>query len=278
MRIARFFALGKDLERLKELDYGADWTDLPLLELAEDDLINQLRSVLRLGKGQKFLIIDDNERIYEMRIEGLEKAKVHCKIESIVDKEESASGKCRVEIGLALIKSDRFEWCLEKLSELGAAAVSPLLCRHCVVKANKDAKGEEKQERKLQRWQAIMREAAEQCERLTIPAIVPPRNLADYLQDRKALSDALRFICAERREAAPLVKALESEISKRDPSPIKQRAPVFLLIGPEGGFSKDEIELAEDQGFLPVTLGRRILRSETAAIVAMSQVASILDI
>jgi RsmE family RNA methyltransferase len=88
----------------------------------------------------------------------------------------------------------------------------------------------------------------------------------------------LFFICAERQEVSPLVKALSERIYKTDTSSIRSIDSITLLVGPEGGFSNEELHDALDSGWQSVSLGNRILRSETAAIAAMCQIASILDI
>ncbi len=278
MRAPRFFACGADLSALKRLaDSGANpgsW-----LELAEDDLIKQLRSVLRLGQGNKIVLLDGLGGIYEFQIEGVEKSRVLCVLENVLPRPPQCP--LSIVVGMALIKPDRFEWCIEKLTELGVSEIQPISSKHCVIKLNTagDAKGENKQSSKLSRWNSIAREAAEQCERATIPPVVKSQSFIDFLSRPKDGGTIdLRFICCERLKAAPLVKALESSISKRDPIDSRASRSIYLLVGPEGGFSPEEIESAVQRGWQPVSLGPRILRSETAAIAAMSQVASVLDI
>ncbi len=278
MRVPRFFACGADLSALKrfaesEPEPGSQ------LELAEDDLIKQLRSVLRLGQGHKIILLDGLGGSYEFEIERVEKQRVYCRLIQKTSSYESKS--LSIIVGLALIKADRFEWCIEKLTELGVSEIAPVSTRHCVIKLNtsEDAKGGGKQDSKLARWNSIAREAAEQCERPTIPPVVKSQSLDRFLQrpsDGGTID--LRFICCERSEAAPLVKALHNDISNRDLSGKNLPLRIYLLVGPEGGFSPEEITLALDRGWQPVTLGSRILRSETAAIAAMCQVASVLDI
>lgn len=277
MRAPRFFAQGRDLQSIKSLRAIAAQIGTKL-ELVEEDLIKQLRSVLRLGKGQKLFLLDGDCFIYELEIERMEKDRADCIV--IASKKEEAK-QIPVQLGLAMIKTERFEWCIEKLSELGASEIVPVLTRHCVVKTEteKDAKGQARLLGKLQRWRSIVKEAAEQCERVTIPQVVKPEKIAEFLgRPRDGGTRDLQFICVERKKSAALLELLGKEISKTDPRAISLINSVSLLIGPEGGFAEEEIAAAQEQGWQPVSLGRRILRSETAAIVAMSQVASILDI
>ncbi len=278
MRAPRFFLSGADLSALRRLTETEAKPGLQI-KLAEDDLIKQLRSVLRLGQGHKIVLLDGLGSSYEFEIERVEKSAVYCQLRNVLP--HSGQNNLSIIVGLALIKADRFEWCIEKLTELGVSKIQPLSTRHCVIKLNSssDAKGDAKQELKLKRWQSIVKEAAEQCERETIPPVVRTQDLFEFIKqhDSADMSD-LRFICCERINSAPLVKALHESISKRDPLDAPSINSISLLVGPEGGFSPEEIQAAQEQAWQPVTLGPRILRSETAAIAAMSQVASVLDI
>lgn len=276
MRIARFFATGQDLEHLRHLAEKGETEPGLSLDLAEDDLIKQIHSVLRLGKQDRFCLLDGSGTSYELSIVEQDRKLLRCRIES--RNKAETKGKCRILAGVSLIKSERFEWCIEKLTELGVSEIIPLHCRHTVVRF--DSKDRQSRiENRLKRWQSIAREASEQSERVTIPQVVPPEELSDFLRsDKVSACKALRLICAERKPNAPRVKALEEEICGTNPKGRKQIDTVVLLVGPEGGFAADEITSACNQGWKPVSLGPRILRSETAAIVVMSQVASLLDI
>ncbi|MBX9722070.1 MAG: 16S rRNA (uracil(1498)-N(3))-methyltransferase, partial [Candidatus Obscuribacterales bacterium] len=198
MRVPRFFACGADLSALKrfaesEVEAGSQ------LELAEDDLIKQLRSVLRLGQGHKIILLDGLGGTYEFEIERVEKQRVYCRLLKKLAGDESKS--LSIIVGLALIKADRFEWCIEKLTELGVSEIAPVSTRHCVIKLNRseDAKGDNKNNAKLSRWNSIAREAAEQCERSTIPPVVKSQSLDRFLERPSNGGTAdLRFICCER--------------------------------------------------------------------------------
>ena len=276
MRIPRFFACGTDLDTMRMLGRSQPASGTSIV-LAEGDLIKQLLSVLRLRPGHKILLLDGQGLTCELVIDRLEKARVHCLLSGL--ERSPVLPAVRVRLGLSLIKIDRFEWCIEKLTELGVGQIVPVLTRNCVPRIAQDAKGERRLDGKLSRWQSIAREASEQCERVTVPPVVKPEPFDDFLSRSSGGGiKELRFICVERISAAPLAKALALEISRCDLSGMAGIDSISLLVGPEGGFTDFEIAGACEQEWVPVTLGRRILRSETAAIVAMAQVASVLDI
>jgi 16S rRNA (uracil1498-N3)-methyltransferase len=161
-----------------------------------------------------------------------------------------------VHLLLAIIKFDHFEWGLEKLTELGAARLTPVLARrtekHLAQAAAKRA----------ERWRRIAREAAQQSRRSDIPQIDDPLPL---LQALAQITAPTKLLLSETEQentlAAALQRAHPSAISSRD---------IALAIGPEGGWTPDEMQLFTEHGWHPVTLGPRILRAETAAIAALS--------
>lgn len=287
MHTPRFFARGNDLKKLEVLSL-AETLQGAELELAEDDLIKQLRCVLRLGRGHKILLLDGKGGCFQLQIERMEKTRALCRL---VQFSIEATESRPISMAMAVIKAERFEWCIEKLTELGVATIIPLLTQNSVVKlGGAENKESAKIKARLQRWKAICREAAEQSERLTVPDIVSPLSLSEFLENSAVampcvapnLKDStsggnygLKFLCQERSKATPLVEALKSAISSSD---TKIANGISIMIGPEGGFSSHEIATAQQHGFQPVSLGTRILRSETAAIAAMCQVASIVDI
>jgi 16S rRNA (uracil1498-N3)-methyltransferase len=132
--------------------------------------------------------------------------------------------------------------------ELGVAAITPLYTEHGDVRL----KGE-REARKLAHWQAVAASACEQCGRATLPPVHPPRKLGDWLTERY---EPLRLV---------LHPDMPGSLNGREPP-----SSVALLIGPEGGLSDGEVEAARDSGFVALCLGPRILRTETAPVVALS--------
>jgi len=183
---------------------------------------------------------------------------------------------------MPLIKPSRFEWALEKLTELGATTIIPIITQRTIQKSGQDAGDGKKKEGKTgnvkqERWHAIVKEAAEQSERYAIPKVVAPQNFSDFLKHTSKPFDAdsekrgqrLQYILAERNECPHLFMHLSKE--KADGGIAKH---ISLCLGPEGGFTEREISLAAEAGLTLASLGKSILRSETAAVAAAAIVSA----
>lgn len=151
----------------------------------------------------------------------------------------------------ALPEKERFELILEKLTELGVTRIVPFVSQHSSTLAARDAK-----QPKSHRWPEVLRRAAVQCRRATIPELNPCLDLASVIVDAKNVT--LRLMLYEGEGTSSLKETLAGHECRQ----------VALLVGPEGGFAAEEVAVARAQGFLPVSLGPRILRTETAAISA----------
>ena len=162
----------------------------------------------------------------------------------------------QVHLLLAVFKFDRFEWAIEKATELGIGRITPVLARrsdaHLVAAAGK----------RVERWRRIAREAAEQSRRTTPPEVTDPSNLAGVLGG----GNGTRIVLAESEQGTTLKQALASAAE-----------PVMLAIGPEGGWTNDEIKRFRESGWISASLGSTILRAETAAIAALAIVMSVLS-
>ncbi len=158
----------------------------------------------------------------------------------------------------ALIRPHRFEWLLEKATELGVACVQPLVSERCQVRAAAFGAG------KAARWRRIMVEAAEQCGRRDVPALASPLPWSAALAQARGL---LLLPWEGEREAAP---ALGAALRAAEPDVGSARCPVAIFIGPEGGFSAAEVAAAQARGALTVSLGPHVLRAETAAVAALA--------
>ncbi|TAL15811.1 16S rRNA (uracil(1498)-N(3))-methyltransferase [bacterium] len=165
----------------------------------------------------------------------------------------SCEPKKELTVAQALIKGDRWEWFLEKAVELGALRIIPLITSRTVARPDREGSG-----KKVERWRKILLSAAKQCERGKIPEITAPLGLAEFLRVLgPAEKSEERFFCAERAGARFL-------------SPGAEKNKSLVALGPEGGWSEEEAASLVKTGFSPVSLGERILRSETAAIAALS--------
>jgi 16S rRNA (uracil1498-N3)-methyltransferase len=154
---------------------------------------------------------------------------------------------------------------VEKLTELGATKIMALETERCV-----RAGAQATSDNKLKRWHAIAKAAALQCERALIPDVVAAQSLPQLLEKMQA-EDTRILICAERSQAQSLSTLLANDNSLPD-SP-----SLVVLVGPEGGFTENEFKMVEQAGAQSVTLGKRILRSETAAVYAASLIVGCLD-
>lgn len=159
-----------------------------------------------------------------------------------------------VTLALALIRREKFELVLQKATELGVHQIIPFLSSRCVVQEKK-----EKSSRQMERWNKIVKEASAQCKRNSIPTITEIQTIDDVCK----LSVPLKLVANSDLEKPSVL--LEDALKKEE---------TLIVIGPEGGFSTKEIELLEENGFVSVSLGNRILRAETACMYALSVLSS----
>ncbi len=158
-----------------------------------------------------------------------------------------------IALGVPLLKGERFEWVLQKGCELGADAFHPLALERCEVRIQ-----EKRSADRHNRWRRIVLEAAKQCDRVPPPVTHPPGGLAEYLAETDSFDLKLMGYLGE--DAIPAKEAL-SRVSSAA-SPLR----VAILTGPEGDLTEEEAQRAMDSGFLPVSLGPRILRAGTAPV------------
>jgi len=169
---------------------------------------------------------------------------------SLVEPLSASEPRLRIDLLLSIVKFDRFEWCLEKATELGVTGVVP------VAAARTDQSLLAAAEKRQKRWKRILLESAQQARRLAPPA------LYDISQPESAFAKfraPLKILFSERRDAAPLREVLHT------PS-----AAAVLAIGPEGGWTESDITAARLAGFTEASLGENILRTETAVLAALA--------
>lgn len=164
----------------------------------------------------------------------------------------------------ALVKGDKMETVIQKSVELGAAVIVPVSTGRAVVKLDeKDAK------KKIDRWQKIAEEAAKQCGRGIIPAVQLPMSFRDAVKE--AAEADLPLFCYEGEGTQPLPTLFRQvDVPQVDVPQVDAPKTVSLFVGPEGGFSTEEVALAKESGMLLCGLGKRILRTETAALFVLS--------
>ncbi len=206
---------------------------------------------LRYRKGQEILVADKNGQAACMELVEFTSDRVRAILKERLPKTPDAP--VRVTLLQCLPKGGKMDFIIQKAAELGAAAVLPVASRRCVVRYD-DLKCEARQ----QKWQKIADEAAKQCGRQRRVTVLPVCDLARALE--KAQDSAARFMLYETPGQRPFKEVLQQAKAK----------DYELLVGPEGGFTAEEAALGKAFGFQTVGVGPRILRTETAAIAALS--------
>ncbi|HEX6799563.1 MAG TPA: 16S rRNA (uracil(1498)-N(3))-methyltransferase [Ktedonobacterales bacterium] len=236
--------------------------ELPLASGAVLDLPNaiahQARDVLRLGIGDTLALLDGRGSEYPAEIVALERRRVAVRLGERIAVAGATEPPVRVVLCQGMLKAAKYETIVQKGTELGVTAFVPLLTERAVAATEEASAG------KWARWRKIAAEAVEQCGGSRLPALEAPRPLMHALAEMPA--GAVALIPWEGEHATPLRPTLEQAIAAA--GGIAHVPEVRLFIGPEGGFSAGEIALAQRHGAIPVTLGPRILRAETAALVA----------
>ncbi len=215
------------------------------------ELAHLLRDVLHLQVGEQIMLLDNSGDEILATIASVSKSAVG--VQSLERRAGRSESPVRIILCQGLLKSARFEWILEKGTELGVSIFSPILCRRSM------AGLEDAGISKMQRWQRIIQEAAEQSGRARLPELLPIRPLMHALNDIPPGSLAL--MPWEEERAVTLRDALRDGM---------HQITVVLFIGPEGGLAADEVGLAQQHGVRAVSLGSRILRAETAALAAVA--------
>jgi 16S rRNA (uracil1498-N3)-methyltransferase len=223
------------------------------------DLLHHLRSSLRVHAGDVLVLNDGCGSRYRVEVTLVTAQVIDTRI--IDQQTESARKNVQIVLGQALIKGDKMDWVIQKTTELGVASIVPIHSAHSVIKPDP-----KRLDHQRSRWKRIAWDAAQQSERWTIPTIADPIGLPEICQ--QYASAPLKSILVERSSGPSLATV---------PLPLDCQHPIVLLVGPEGGWAAEEQRLAQEQGFLPLTLGPRILRAETAAIAALSILQSRLD-
>ncbi|MBA4384890.1 MAG: 16S rRNA (uracil(1498)-N(3))-methyltransferase [Anaerolinea sp.] len=211
------------------------------------EISQQICRVLRLKTGSEIVLLDNQGFEYLSRL--YEVGESHCTA-TILSKEQSMGEPVtQITLLIGLTQREKFELILQKCTEIGVTTFTPVITTRTLVQKISDV------EDKYPRWKKIIQEAAEQSHRGRLPVLAPTLKYADALAKSKA-DTSLKLILWED-EANLSIKQKLREFKGNQ---------VSLIIGPEGGLSTEEVELAKVNGYIPVSLGKRILRMETAAI------------
>lgn len=218
------------------------------LEKAES---HHLVGVLRAKKGEKVMLFDGKEGVWKAVLVDDSSKNVLLKIESEVAIKKP---KCPVILAQAMPKGKGMDQILQKATEIGVSRIVPLQTARTELKLDK-----EREEKRIERWQAIVIEACKQSGNFLIPEVLPVQKLKAFIEECKLL-DSLKLTASLEARAKPLKEYL------------KEKAPssIIWLVGPEGDFTEEEYQLVYESGFQPISLAKNVLRVETAAIYALS--------
>lgn len=216
---------------------------------------HQVRDVLRLGPGASLTLLDGDGGEWPATVASADRKRVVARLG--VRRVCAAEPSARVVLCPGLLKAAKLEWVFQKGTELGITAFAPVIC------ARGRALGDELGGGKRDRWRRILVEATEQCGRARVPSLADPTPLALALAELPP--SAIGLMPWEGEHTRSLRQVLAGALGAHPSSKVPE---VWIFIGPEGGFAAHEVALARERDVVPVTLGPRILRAESAAIVA----------
>lgn len=216
-----------------------------------------LSKVARIKPKEKVWLFDEGGTSYLAKVEQIEKDRTRL---SILEERGKEEPKTKITLAQSLIKSKKMDLILQKATELGLTTFIPVIGARSIVKI------EEKIETRLERWQKISREATKQCGRSVIPTILPPQHLGKLVEERN--EERKLFLCEKR--GTYLKKILLQNLNSQQKD--KQSFSVIVLTGPEGGWTEEEENLILRHGYEAVSLGKYILKSETATISSLSMI------
>lgn len=214
----------------------------------EGDRSHYVKSVLRLKKGWKLTVFDGEGTECPATVEAFGRDETLLRLD--VPQSKNLESPLKIHLALGISRSERMDLALQKAVELGVTAITPLLTEFCVVRLD-----EERKSNRHQHWEGVIRSACEQCGRNRLPTLNPSLSVQEWF------------------EAEPNA-SLRLFLNPDAPDTLQTLTPpsesVTLMIGPEGGFSDEECDEALRVGFIPLRLGPRILRTETAVIATMA--------
>jgi len=214
------------------------------------DAANRLTKVLRLSEGAEFVAFNGEGGEYTAQIQTIKKNEVLVQVTAYQDRDSESP--LNIHLGQAISRGEKMDYTIQKAVELGVMEITPLLTERCGVKLS-----DERWEKRLEHWRGVIISACEQCGRNKIPVIHQPIKLLDWLPQ---VHEAVKLVLFPKTQAS--LKTLNSAAKN-----------IALLIGPEGGLAEHEIAVAIERQFIPIQIGPRILRTETAglAVVAILQ-------
>jgi 16S rRNA (uracil1498-N3)-methyltransferase len=213
--------------------------------------IKHIRQVLRLKRGDTVVLFDGEGKEYPAAISHLAPDRISFKL-STERSIPSAESPLKIILGISLLKAAKFDWLIQKITELGVSEIVPFSSAHAV-----PLWGGEKRSSRHSRWERIISESAKQCGRAKLPRLHFLCSFEEALNQN--FEKTLKIVLWEREKS----RTLQDTCKESAPS-------IYVLVGPEGGFSESEALQAQEAGFQSVRLGPRILRAETAGVAVVS--------
>ena len=214
----------------------------------DDDNAHYVRTVLRLKEAMQVILFNGQGGEYLATLSEVSRKAVRIYIDDYI--ERSVESPLKLIVGLGISRGDRMDFSIQKSVELGATEITPIITSRCVVQMNQDKKIQ-----RLTHWQKIAQHAAEQSGRTIVPELKDIQNFPDWLLNQQGLKVFLD----------PYSNTSLNQLTPENNT-------VTLVTGSEGGFTDEEREFAIHAGFIPVRLGQRILRTETASLAALSAI------
>ncbi|MGL4934934.1 MAG: RsmE family RNA methyltransferase [Cetobacterium sp.] len=213
-----------------------------IIEIVDKNDINHLKNAFRIKVGEIIRAVD-GEYEYICEVLSIEKKVIEAKV--IEKNEDRFSSSVEIDAAIGILKNDKMDLTIQKLTEIGVTRIIPLLTKRGVAKITE----------KKDKWDLIVKEATKQCQAVKLVQIQEPRKLSDLNIDDYDLA-VVPYECEHENSLRNILNKVENKPKK-----------VLYIVGPEGGFENEEIEFLKEKGVTPVSLGKRILRAETASII-----------
>ncbi|MGL4653593.1 MAG: RsmE family RNA methyltransferase [Cetobacterium sp.] len=213
-----------------------------IIEIIDKNDVNHLKNAFRIKVGEIIRAVD-GEYEYICEVLSIEKKVIEAKI--IEKNEDKFSSSVEIDAAIGILKNDKMDLTIQKLTEIGVTRIIPLLTKRGVAKITE----------KKDKWDLIVKEATKQCQAVKLVQIQEPKKLSELNIDEYDLA-IVPYECEDENSLRNILNKIENKPKK-----------VLYIVGPEGGFEKEEIEFLKEKGVTPVSLGKRILRAETASII-----------
>lgn len=210
-----------------------------------------LKNVLRARAGQALELFDGLGKEYSANISLVERRKIQIQIGDLISKKVSTESPLAICLAIGISKGERMDWVMQKATELGVSRIIPLKTQRCEVKLD-----EQRFNKKLEHWKSVVISASEQSNRSTIPGIAAAQTFSDFVKSKS--SDLCLVFDPKGKSLATIASGLAKPKS------------VTVAIGPEGGFTDAELNVASESGYELCVFGPRILRTETAPVACLA--------